>query len=144
MTNIFKSSLEILLEMYPNKPWCWFNLSYHSNMPINIIKKYIETPRVCMLMSRNPAITTDFIQDNLYLPWNWKLLSKNRNITFDIIEQNPDKPWDWTALSENPGITMDIVTANPDKPWDGIGEICLQIDLMALVNRNDEMTGRHR
>jgi GTP-binding protein EngB required for normal cell division len=70
------------------------------------------------MLSANPNITWDIVQQNPDKPWNWYVLSGNPNITWDIVQQNPDKPWELEMLSANPNITWDIVQQNPDKPWD--------------------------
>ena len=50
--------------------------------------------------------------------WYWYLLSENPNITWDIINDNPDKLWNRWGISRNPNITFSIIQSNPDKPWD--------------------------
>ena len=42
-------------------------------------------------------------------PWDWTVLSHNPNITWEIVQNNPDKPWNWSGLSFNPNITWDII-----------------------------------
>ena len=49
--------------------------------------------------------------------WNYIILSQNPNITWEIVQNNPDKDWDYYCLSKNPNITWDIVQQNPDKQW---------------------------
>ena len=60
-----------------------------------------------------------YILDNPDKPWDYTMLSMNPNITWDIIENNPNKPWNYNFLAHfNPNITWEIVQANPNKPWD--------------------------
>ena len=35
------------------------------------------------------------------MPWNWFMVSHNPNITWEFIQNNPDKEWDWGAISNN-------------------------------------------
>lgn len=49
--------------------------------------------------------------------WKWDLVSKNPNITWEYIQENPNFPWDWDAISYNPNITPEHVKNNPDKSW---------------------------
>ena len=55
-----------------------------------------------VVLSYNPNITWDIVQQNPDKPWNWAYLSRNPNITWDIVQQNLDKRWDWSFLSLNP------------------------------------------
>ena len=61
-------------------------------------------------------VSSDIIEANPDLPWNYNRLSQNLYITWDIVEANPDKPWDYYYLSLNQNITWEHVKANPDKP----------------------------
>jgi hypothetical protein len=37
--------------------------------------------------------------------WDYSMLSCNPNITWEIVQNNPKIPWDYTWLSQNPNIT---------------------------------------
>ena len=56
MTTCYVNHIEKLLQLYPDKPWNWKELS------------------------RNPNITWEIVKANLNLPWNWGWLSFNPNI----------------------------------------------------------------
>ena len=83
--------LQYLLEKYPDKPWCWNNISYNPNITMEIIEKYPEKP------------------------WSWYFISENQNITMEMIEKYPDKPWCWKGISCNPNITMEFIKKKLDK-----------------------------
>jgi hypothetical protein len=53
------------------------------------------------LLSQNPNITYEIIQQNPDKGWNYNYLSRNSNITYKIIQQNPDGPWNYCYLSTN-------------------------------------------
>ena len=111
------NSLIKLLELYPDKPWDWFELS------------------------KNPNITWELVQAHPDKPWSWYGLSYNPNITWEIVQSHPDKTWQWYGLSKNPNITWDIVQAHPDKPWDWIALSSNKFlkDKIALKNYNKKM-----
>ena len=54
--------------------------------------------------------------------WDWGAMSRNLAITPDFIAANLDKPWSWGWLSQNPIITPDFIAANPDLPL-GLGVV---------------------
>ena len=39
-------------------------------------------------------------------PWNWSLVSKNPNITIEFIDEYSDLPWDWQTVSSNPNLNI--------------------------------------
>ena len=118
-TNI--NDLEILLELFPKKPWDWSDLSANPNITWEFVQSHPDKPWVWYRLSQNPNITWEIIRDNPDKPWIWNHLLSNPNITWEIIQKNLDKQWDWNALSWNPNITPDIIRSNPDIPWDWEG-----------------------
>ena len=74
-------------------------------------------------LSRNPAISMEFIEQHIDKPWEWgwQGLSKNPAITMEFIERNIDKYWCWDlrigGLSSNPAITMEFIENHLTKPW---------------------------
>ena len=42
----------------------------------------------------------------------WQLVSENPSITTDIIEQNPNLPWRWDGISLNPNLTIKFIKNN--------------------------------
>lgn len=42
----------------------------------------------------------------------WQLVSENPSITTDIIEQNPNLPWRWDGISLNPNLTVKFIKNN--------------------------------
>jgi hypothetical protein len=53
-----------LLELYPDKPWNWYKLSF------------------------NPNITWEIVQTNPDKPWNWYYLSQNKFLKNPIALKN--------------------------------------------------------
>jgi hypothetical protein len=109
-----------LLELYPNKDWNYFYLSFNPNITREIAKNNLN----CLdkkwnyyCLSSNPNITWEIVRDNPDKGWNYYCLSSNPNITWEIVRDNPDKGWNYTYLSSNPNITWEIVRDNPDKEW---------------------------
>ena len=52
------------------------------------------------------------------------MLSKNPNITMDIVQENEDIPWEYTLI-ENPNITMNIILDNINF-FEDIIQYCLE------------------
>ena len=83
----------------------------------NFILRNMDKPWNWGVLSMNPSITWEIVEENPDKPWNWYWLSENPSITWENIEANPDKPWNWNGFSRNPSITWEMVEANSDKPW---------------------------
>jgi hypothetical protein len=66
-----------LLELYPDKPWNYYHLSYNPNITWEIVQKFPDKPWDYDYLSENPNITWEIIQANPYKPWNWEYLSYN-------------------------------------------------------------------
>lgn len=116
--------LELLLEHYPNKDWCWPNIAccHATGLSIKTIKSApAEIWHSSTSLSFHADVTIDDIVNNMDLPWNWHGLSNNDNITFDDVISHPDLPWDWSSLSWNKNITLDIVMQNLGLPWSRSG-----------------------
>lgn len=79
-------------------------------------------------ISDNLYITKDFVDDNIYKPWNWEKLLQNPNIraaTEIINEFNDEKSWVWRKkASRHPNIMMSDIINNSHLTWriDGIAE----------------------
>ena len=54
------------------------------------------------MLSQNPNITCEIIQDNLDKPWDWHYISSNTNLTWEFIQANLDKNWDWESYHKIP------------------------------------------
>jgi hypothetical protein len=68
------------------------------------------------LLSSNPKITWQTVQQFSDKPWNFSHLSSNPNITRKIVQQFSDKPWNKRKLEKNPAITWKIIEPLPDRP----------------------------
>lgn len=91
-----------LLELYPDKPWNWYDVS------------------------KNPNITWEYIMNNPDKLWNWYGISGNPNITWEIVQNNLNKPWDWSFLSKNKNITWEIIQKNPTQTWSWLKPECIK------------------
>jgi hypothetical protein len=68
------------------------------------------------MLSSNPKITWETVQQFSDKPWNFSHVSSNPNITRKIVQQFPDKHWNKRKLEENPTITWKLVEPLPDTP----------------------------
>ena len=64
-------------------------------------------------LSRNSAISVDFIIEHSDISWDWSYLTNE--MPFDFISEYPDYPWDWYILSQK--ASVEIVETFPDKKW---------------------------
>ena len=55
-----------------------------------------------MLLSENPNITWEIVQNNPEYKWSYLELSLNPNITWEIVQNNPQIDWKYGYLSETP------------------------------------------
>jgi hypothetical protein len=97
-----------------DKKWWWRKLSFNTNLTLSFIRAN-RNRLDWELLSANPIITLNIVNNNPDLDWNYKGLSRNPNITWDIVLKNPEKNWNYRELLINPNITPDIVEKNPDK-----------------------------
>jgi hypothetical protein len=73
---------------------------------------------VRMVLSSNPNITWEFINEHSEIKWFPPGVSTCANITWEIIKENLYSDyWDWIEISNNPNITWDVVKNNPLMPW---------------------------
>jgi hypothetical protein len=99
----------------------------------NITTDMINLDLICEqtwnCLSRNPAITMEFIEQNINLPledglphspWNWIFISMNPNINIEFIKKHKHNI-SWLFVSKNRAITMDDINNNPDFPWSWYG-----------------------
>ena len=71
-----KQYLHLLITTYPDKPWDF------------------------RMLSSNPGITLEFIDENPNLPWSIYDLSSNPRVPFKDIYENPDLPWNFKQISK--------------------------------------------
>ena len=92
-------TLEIV-EKYKNDfPWHYPSLSKNTNINIHFVCENIEEKWDWMSLSCNAAFRFDDIIKHKQLPWQWYVVTSNPNITVDHIEQFPMFSWnDETVL----------------------------------------------
>jgi hypothetical protein len=66
------------------------------------------------LLSANPNITMNTINQHPNLPWSWHGISHNENLTLDMIP-NYLTQVDWMTLSRNPNLNLDFILQHADK-----------------------------
>lgn len=114
------NAIELLLSLYPNKPWDYENIFFRSDITlniINIIKErdpfFFDQYNICS----NPNISLDIIFES-GLDISWRELSSNRYLTIDFVIKHVNTHlWDYTDLSDNIAIPVEIVDILPGKPW---------------------------
>jgi hypothetical protein len=135
--------LEVLLELFPEKPWCWAFLSGNPCIGRNYIFENLDKPWKWGMgcVSCNPNI---FVRDFLNhpdKPWefyvspgenpdeplfpkrigyldHWDLLEVNIDMKMkEILETQNKNKWSWTWISQNPNITLADILKYIDKPW---------------------------
>jgi hypothetical protein len=77
-----------LLDVFPDKPWDWYDVSSNPNITLKFIDSHSDKDWNWFKISRNPSMTLDIINNN-------------PNITLEFIKDNLDKSWDWVAISIN-------------------------------------------
>ena len=145
--SLFKSAItwdDIL--RYPNEKWDWRNLSDKPNIPLHIIPEKFDQFNLKLLM-HNPSVTSQYIEENSYLPWDyhelpfkddldfsnlfrlvekfkiklapnhWIVISEKEYINWNIVSENMELPWNFTSLSRNPNISLQIILENPQFDW---------------------------
>jgi hypothetical protein len=140
------NTLQKLLEKYPNKEWCFKELSSNPCITVEYVYKHPEINWSWYFFSSNPNVTPEYIESDKLKPWNWGCygissntsitpdfitanikrlwywgefgLSSNPSITVEFVIENINRSWDWRVLSSNPAITLEFVITNIEFPWD--------------------------
>ena len=107
-----------LLELFPDKEWDYKLLSANPNITWDYIQNHPDKGWDYAKLSENPSITLEIILDNPDLPWHYDRASANPNITLEDMKNNPNIPWDFSGkVACNPNITWEIVKNNPQIEW---------------------------
>lgn len=115
--------LESVVEKYPSADWNWTTLSRNPAISFEFIKDHPELPWKPAHVSRNPAITEDCVRTNLdRYPWDLQCLCSNPTIGLRFFNEFMIKPAsvhhvDWFAISSNPAVTLDDVRDHPNFSW---------------------------
>jgi hypothetical protein len=114
--------------------WNWRGISANSGLTINFIRKYRnyvnknkpylfwgdsdDTHRLSWyIISRNPVVTFEMMQENADLPWDYNGFSQNPNLKIDDVKNNMSYCWNWYTISGNKGISEEDIENNPNLPW---------------------------
>ena len=154
--------LEILLELFPDKPWDWFCIPKNPNITQKIVQGKPGIPWHCYGLSidfsstantfqrqtkpwsfralaEDPDVIDYILRPNIIGTWEYKSLSMNPNITWEFVFDNKDRPWDWYYLSRNPIITWEIIQGNIKLPWSWSGISMNPNVTWEIVQGNPEM-----
>jgi len=109
----------ITLDIINKTPYNWSinHISENSNITQDFISKIIKTKdinQICWYsLSKNPAITPEYIENNINLPWVWDSMCYNPSITWNFIEKTKSFiPWNKYWLCSNPNTTIEILETN--------------------------------
>jgi hypothetical protein len=138
------SSIQLLIQTYPDKPWNWRELSSRSDIPLEFVEENLSLSWDWKKISGRPDLTPPFVENHPAEEWDWWTISSHKNfqdedierfINSDIftwdwatisriprfikyIETYPDKPWDLDIAADNPALPIEYVEGNLDKVWD--------------------------
>jgi hypothetical protein len=107
-------------------PWKWDTLFENYNIKwdfdfLQLNAEIIQTTSnygpvdMWKILSSNPTISENDIQNNIDEKWNFNILSQNPNLTLAIVLNNPKKEWSWDHLSIY--LPWIDILENPDKDW---------------------------
>jgi hypothetical protein len=97
----------------------WVEITRNPNTTLELVKKYINLPWNCSIISSNLIKSIDFIKENPDFPFlDWEYLSQNENISLKDIDDNPQFSWDYVSMSYRTDLTHDFVSKHNDKNWD--------------------------
>lgn len=84
------------LDLHPYVAWKYDGYSININLPTEMIKiginKWDITDNIPLVkwnyyyLSINPAITCDYIRDNILQPWNWAAIAKREDLTEQFVQ----------------------------------------------------------
>jgi hypothetical protein len=122
------TSLETLVEYFPDKKWSWgaWGLSKNPGITQRLIERTIDKPWNWRILSGNPVITPDFIEHHLDKEWSYYgEMSSNPSITPEFIERHfydnsllkTTTKWSFPILSGNPAITPEFIERHPNQMW---------------------------
>ncbi len=116
------------------QPHCinWELISANPNVTLDYIDEHPEKPWDWRGISSNVNLTIKYIDENPEKPWNWSVISYNKNISIEDIIYKPHYSWDWNNISSNPALTMACVEKYKDSPWN-----------MFLVSQNMSLKKGH-
>jgi hypothetical protein len=138
--------LEVLLELFPEKPWCWGSLSSNPCIGRNYIFENPDKPWNWSWggVPQNPNILIRDVLNHPQKSWgfsisvgpdvdpnrlfnpkgnrrvdHWDLLEVNIDMKMkEILETQNKNNWCWGWISENPNITLGDILKYIDKPWE--------------------------
>ena len=111
------SELEKIVSVYPNKNWDFHLLSQNPNISQQFIDEHPEIPWNNEFRYYNPNIPETFIDEHPEINWDFKLLSTFHHLSTFFIEKHILESWDYDLLSMHPNIDFHLVKSTPYCPW---------------------------
>ena len=110
------------VEKHTDKPWIYEDFSNNPHIPHKFIIKYRDDLFWGKGgLSKNPAVTPDFVEKHPDQKWLWGSgdLSSNTSITMKFVEDHIDEDWCWGiyGLSHNTAVTPKFIRSHRNKPW---------------------------
>lgn len=95
----------------------WSYMSEIVELPVGFILSTCGLPLDPQLLSINWSVTSQIINDNPDVPWNYAQLSRASRIEWEFVFATLDRGWDMTELSGRWNLTLSIVLAHPTLRW---------------------------
>jgi hypothetical protein len=99
--------------------WNFWLLSSNPNITMQDLENNKKLPWDYTAVSFNPNIRLEYVQEHLGLPWDWHLLSSVIPIS-DIMSTQGDDPeykWSWAGMSSNVTLTEEFLIQNLKHDW---------------------------
>ena len=114
---MFYSELEKIVLAYPKKSWNMILLSQNPNIRQEFMDNHPEfdwnqDSRYC-----NPNITERFICQHPEINWDYKVLSIFHHLSYHFIDTHIHEDWDFEILSIHPNIDFTLVSKHKQVPW---------------------------
>lgn len=121
-----QTELEKLVHHYRGAPWDWEALSRNPRISTGFIERYPDFPWVWGKrgISFNPNVTIRFVELFPDQPWHWGQEGLSATLEPETIDAYPEKEWFWGAggVSANLGVTLDFVSRHMDRGGDAYGD----------------------
>jgi len=103
------------IEENPNDPWDWGSISSNVNFtPLNeILEKYSDKPLNWSSITYHDELTVEILKKYIHQDWDWDHILLNHSFDAEelipIFIDNDTNPNIWGYLSSNPSFTLDLI-----------------------------------
>lgn len=116
------STLEQLIELYPNAPYDWLALTINPCISVSFIMNHSNLPWASKAISMNPNITESDISSYESFRWSYADLCRNPNLPFSffnniITNTSTNIHMNWDYLSANSAIQTEDLDRYHNLPW---------------------------